>query len=143
MKNHIIHLFTVSLLLFSLSGCIDDDKENSILFSKTWKRGVTDLNPSTNPLEDVLYAPVEDCEKDDTYIFLSEGKLRINRGSEKCNEGEEEYIQKDYVYDEVQSTLIIDDTTYRIAEVSRNQIKLYLIVPYSITQGRPIVYLLQ
>ena len=103
----------------------------SVLTSKTWKRGMVDKNPSTNPYGGVQYYPVQNCEKDDTFKFGSNNKLAINQGTNKCNSNEPATKTVSYSYTDSNKELIIDGTKYIVAEESKAQIKYYAPVPTS------------
>ncbi len=126
-------LTKISLLLvftFVLS-CSEDDnnvKNTSILTSKVWKRGMKDLNPSTNPPGNIIYYAVKNCEQDDTFKFDS-NSLTINDNQNKC--GEEEIKSVPYKIDRKKKEITINNQIYKIAEETKNQIKYYAPVPHS------------
>jgi len=135
-------LLIVALSL-SLSNC-KKDKQNSpkSLTSKTWRRGLIDKNPATNPTGKVLYYAAETCERDDTFKFGKDGKLTINRNNHKCDPNEIKIESQPYTLDTIAKKLIIDGTEYTLAEASLEQIKYYSTVPEGVG-FESLIYLLQ
>lgn len=141
MKNIQLFILTASLFLFSNCG-----KENinstDILVSKTWKRGLIDKNPSSNPTGKILYYAVLNCEKDDVFKFNSDGKLTINRSIEKCDINENQSETQTYTLDRTTKKLVINGIEYTLAEESKEQIKYFSPVP-STTGSDNLIFLLQ
>lgn len=136
-------LIIVALSLFTFSNCKKDNKSSiNILISKTWKKGLTDKNPSTNPSERVLYKAVQDCEKDDTFKFGTGGNLIVNRNSDKCDPNELQNETYTYTLNRTTKELVINGTKYVLAEESNNQIKYYAAIP-SQTGYDYLVFLLE
>lgn len=146
--NTKIDMRTGTLLLIfmgalAFTGCKKKDHKN-ILTSKTWKRGMTDKNPATNPDGNVLYYAVQDCDKDDTFKFGTNGQLMLNRGEDKCDPDEVETEVLSYTIDRSAKKITIDGMKYDLLEESNNQIKLALFIPYSTGyQNRTFIFLLQ
>lgn len=135
----IVVLFSLTLL-----HCKKDDKTSptSILTSKVWHRGFTDLNPATNPPGNAIYHAVKDCERDDTFTFGVDGKLTLDRGDDACDPGEAQVERELYTIDRPAKELVIAGTTYTLAEESSEQIKYYANIP-SGTGFESLVFLLQ
>ena len=116
--------------MLSLLGCKKDtDSPTDILLSKTWKRNLTDKNPATNPPGRVLYYPVQNCEKDDTFRFDSEGKLTLNRGANKCSQGEQQTEIQTYSLDRNTKLFLLEGSRFTLAEESTGQLKYYTQLP--------------
>ena len=131
-------LFTIAFLSCSK----DKDDQINTLTSKTWKRGKTDLNPTTNPQGPILYYAVLNCEADDTFKFNGDGSLTINRNNDKCNQDELQNENQSYSLNRPGKELIVNGTTYTLAEESNNQIKYYAVIPT--TSGfQSLIFLLQ
>lgn len=133
------------LLLLVFSACkkeADDTPPGSYLLSKTWKRALIDKNPSTNPAGDILFYPVLDCQKDDTFKFGANGTLTISYGTNKCDSNEASSKTMSYTYNKSTKELIIDGIKYTLAEESGNQLKYYGLVP-SATKFVHVVYLFE
>lgn len=123
-------------------GCFKNENimdNGSILTSKKWKRGLTDLNPSSNPKGKTIYYAVKDCEKDDTLKFDS-NSLTISENDNKC--GEKEIISVHYTIDREKKEITINNQTYKIAEETENQIKYYSVISSS-TGYDFLIYLFQ
>ena len=135
MKKQKITLLTLLSFIFLFSSCSKDDETvpSNILTSKTWKRGMVDKNPSSSPSGSVLYYPVQECEKDDTFRFGSDSKLTVNQGASKCDKNEPASKTVTYSYDEKANTLTIDGINYSVAEMSKSQIKYY--IPFASSTG--------
>lgn len=103
---------------------------------------MVDKNPSTNPSGRVLYYAVQNCEKDDTFIFGSNKELIVNQGTNKCVNEEPATTTLLYTYNESSKELIIDGIKYTIAEESKDQIKYYTYIP-SATGNDYLVFLLE
>lgn len=144
MKTNILVIVALSLFtLFTFSSCKKDNKNSTDIFtSKTWKRGLTDKNPSTNPPGKVLYSPVQNCEKDDTFKFATDGSFIINRSTEKCDLDESQNETDTYTLNRTTRELVISGVRYILAEESSNQIKYYVTIP-SQTGYDYLVFLLQ
>jgi hypothetical protein len=117
---------TLALSLLAFSSC-KKSVENpiDILTSKTWKKGIIDKNPSTNPSGTVLYSAVRDCENDDTFQFGSDGNLIVNRGADKCDPNELVTVSEPYTLNRKENELIIKGVRFTLAEESSTQIKYY------------------
>jgi hypothetical protein len=138
-------LTIIFLILIAFPSC-EKEEENSteILLSKTWKRGVVDKNPSTNPTGyEIGYAIVSDCDKDDTFKFDSDGNLIINRNANKCDQNELQTENVTYYLDRTTKEFTIDGIKYTLAEESKSQIKYYILVPSGVSFGKYAIFLLQ
>ncbi len=142
MKSKYIILFSLSLIVFS--NCKkDDERITDILIYKTWKRGIVDLNQSTNPSGIVSYEIVHDCDKDDTYKFNPDGNLIINRNTEKCDQNELQTEIFNYTINRTTKELVIDGINYTLAEESQSQIKYYAKIPSGTYFSQNLIFLLQ
>lgn len=136
-----------------LTGCKNDKKEDvkptDILLSKTWRRGLVDRNPATNPSitsypsATIGYPVVHTCEQDDTYQFRSDGTLLISHNSDQCAPTEPATQTKTYSIDRVAKTLVIDNVSYTLVEESSNQVKYYTNFPNGSSLNNYLVFLLQ
>jgi hypothetical protein len=136
-------LLTALLFVIAFSNC-SRDKESQLntLTSKTWRRALTDLNPTTNPQGQIIYYAVLNCEKDDTFKFNEHGSLIIDRNDNKCAQDELQIENQSYSLNRQTKELIIDGTTYILAEESNKQIKYYTVLPT--TNGfQYLIFLLQ
>jgi hypothetical protein len=136
-------LLTALLFVIAFSNC-SRDKESQLntLTSKTWRRALTDLNPTTNPQGQIIYYAVLNCEKDDTFKFNEDGSLIIDRNDNKCAQDELQIENQSYSLNRQTKELIIDGTTYILAEESNKQIKYYTVLPT--TNGfQYLIFLLQ
>jgi hypothetical protein len=136
-------LLTALLFVIAFSNC-SRDKESQLntLTSKTWRRALTDLNPTTNPQGQIIYYAVLNCEKDDTFKFNEDGSLIIDRYDNKCAQDEFQIENQSYSLNRQTKELIIDGTTYILAEESNKQIKYYTVLPT--TNGfQYLIFLLQ
>ncbi len=148
MKNK--YLALVVLIGLTLSSCKKDSKSSfNTLLSKTWKRALADKNPSTNPASpsgtinsSIVYYAVQDCEKDDTFKFDTDGRLIFKRNIEKCDPMEQSDEVQSYTIDRVKKELTINGVKYILAEESKDQIKYYALLP-SYNDPRYLVFLLQ
>ncbi len=137
----LIIIFAFYLIAFS--NCNKEEYLSDILTSKTWKRGSVDLNTSTNPLGEHQYYPIWNCDIDDRYTFRKDGNLVIERGTNKCDPNEIQTETLLYSIDRETNKLIIDSTTYILAEESENQIKYYIPVPHGTNLTNYVIFLLQ
>ena len=123
-------ILIVTLFVFGASSCKKQTADSQeTLTSKSWKRALNDLNPSTNPQGPVLYYAVRNCEKDDTFTFGSSGKLVIDRSNDKCDPNESQTENQSYTLNRQTKALVINGTTFTLAEESNTQIKYYAVVP--------------
>lgn len=129
MKHKLLPLFSILGLCF-FSCKKDKINDSSILTSTTWKWSMVDKTPSINPSHgNVLYYPVKDCEKDDSFNFGSNGNLTINRGTDQCNENESKTESQKYILDQSSKKITINGTTYTLLEETKQQIKYYATLP--------------
>lgn len=136
----------ILLVLIAFPGCKKENKENSsnILLFKTWKRGLVDKNPSSNPIGyEVKYNIVNKCDLDDTFKFDSKGKLLINRNADKCDTNELPTETVSYSLDIKTKKFVIDSVEYTLIEESMDQVKYYRLVPGGVSLGKYIIFLLQ
>ncbi|WP_162428315.1 hypothetical protein [Pontibacter pudoricolor] len=116
--------FVLFIMLFSSCGK-ENEAPADILLSATWKPGMQDKNPATNPPGKVRYFAVLTCQQDDIYHFDAKGTLTINQGTTKCNAGEPTIATLPYTYNRTTKELIIDGMKYTVAEESGEQVKYY------------------
>lgn len=132
-----------TLIILTLSSCKKNSNNSSnILTNKIWKRALNDKNPSTNPQGEVIYYPVQNCEKDDTFKFSTDGSLLVNHGTIKCESNELQNETQTYSLDRTKKELIINGIKFTLAEESSEQIKYYSVITQ--TSGfRYLIFLLQ
>ena len=137
--------FSVTLLLavFIFSTCKKDNSSSTdILSSRAWTRALNDKNQSTNPPGRIIYYAVQNCEKDDTFKFGSDGKLIINRNAHKCDPEESQNETQPYSLNRMTKELVINGDKFTLTEESSNQVKYYAPLSPS-TDYDYIVFLLQ
>ena len=97
MKKIVLATTTFSLLLiFILAACKKDKDQaqtqdvETLLLNKNWKLTVFTIDPAIDfgngPTNDVL-SGWDDCEKDDLYIFKTNGVFVSDEGGLDCNGG--------------------------------------------------------
>jgi hypothetical protein len=118
---------------------VQSDSEREILLSKSWKLAIKDKNVSSNPSGVILYAELV-CTGDDRYKFEANNVLKVLKEKGNCFL----YKPDDFAgsYNLSTRELSYDGSTYKIAEISANQIKFYRILP-STTNYQVLVYLLE
>jgi hypothetical protein len=137
-------IIIIAIYLVAFSNCKKDDEGSAnTITSKTWKRGIVDLNPSTNPSGEVLYNAVRDCDQDDSFKFGTDGNLIINRNSVKCDDAELQSDTLTYTINRTTKELVIDGITYTLAEETSKQIKYYALVPSGGSFSGHLIFLLQ
>jgi hypothetical protein len=120
------NLTLIAFIILTISSCKkNSDNALNTLTTKTWKRALNDKNPSTNLQGTTLYYAVQNCEKDDTFKFGSDGNLILNRGTDKCESNE----TQNYTLDRTKKELIINGNKFTLAEESSDQIKYYAAIP--------------
>lgn len=131
------------LIVLTLSNCKkDSESAPNLLTSKTWKYGLIDKNPSTNPPGANAYYAVHDCEKDDTFKFGSDGKSERFSNTNNCGVNEPPVLTRTYTYNSKTKELTINGDKFTIAEESNSQIKYY--IPITRTNGvENLIFLLQ
>ena len=129
-KSKLIGL--ILILLTTVSSCKEDNAASVSITSKVWAPALTDKNSSSNPIGQILYYAVLDCEKDDTYNFGLDGKLTINRGTNKCNNAEFSTEIINYSYNSSTKELIIKGVKYTVADESGVQLKYYTTIPSAV-----------
>ncbi len=140
MKTQYFIILAFSIL--TLSSCKKDDKSSDILVSKTWKRALTDKNPATNPAGTVIYYAVQNCEKDNTFKFGTNGHLTLKKGSEKCDPNELETETQAYALNRATKEFSMNGIKFTLAEESNGQIKYYApLAPPN--DAKHIIFLLQ
>jgi hypothetical protein len=119
----------ILILFTTISSCKEDNTAFVSITSKVWAPALTDKNSSSNPSGQILYYAVLDCEKDDSYRFGTDGKLTINRGTNKCNNAELSTEIVNYTYNSSTKELIIKGIKYTVADESAVQLKYYTAIP--------------
>lgn len=133
-----IFLFILSLAFLFIS-CENEGKNDAdFLYSKTWKIGLTDNNPSTNPQGQIVYHAPKQCDLDDIYSFQKNGEVLINKGNEKCTADESSSETATFSIDVENKVLTIGNEHFTIVDFNKSQIKYY----HSISSGY-LMYLLQ
>lgn len=137
----------LALLALSLSSCKKDDNDDiaidglTLLKTGTWKPSSVDLNTTTNPIGKNTYYARPDCESDDSYSFKDNSQLSIDRGQKKCSDMEKSPDAVTYTLDLNLQRISINNVTYNLTEISKNQLKFYK--PTQTTDGNNIVYVFQ
>lgn len=126
MKNLASLIFCFSFLFIACSK--DEPTVKVSLTSKIWKPSSVDKNPLSSPNGQNIFSARQDCEKDDTYKFDTDGKLIINRGTLKCDNAEIATEVTNYTYNQSTKELTIKGVKYIIADESV-QLKYYASVP--------------
>lgn len=141
--KHFTSLVIMALIVLMLSSCKkNSESAPNLLTSKTWKFSLTDKNPATNPSGANAYYAVQNCEKDDTFKFGSDGKLEWFRNKDQCGINETPVVTRTYTYNHKTKELLIDGDKFILAEESKSQIKYYK--PIARTNGFDnLIFLLQ
>lgn len=143
MKNKTLLLFAIFHATLILTGCkkkteIEVDKKK-YLTSKSWKIAQVDKNASTNPKGKIVYYPGTCTEE--TYQFKENGVLNILiQDPNSCFLNKPDDVAG--TYNLVGKELNYGGRTYKILEISPNQIKFYVAVPSSLDYDA-VVYLLE
>ncbi|TKB96203.1 hypothetical protein [Pedobacter cryophilus] len=119
----------ILILFTTISSCKEDNAASVSINHKVWAPALIDKNSSSNPSGQILYYAVLDCEKDDSYRFGTDGKLTINRGTNKCNNAELSTEVVNYTYNLSNKELIIKGVKYTVADESAVQLKYYTAIP--------------
>lgn len=137
------HLALVAVFMLAFANCKKNaDQPATWLTSKIWKRALIDKDPSTNPQGANIYYAVQNCEKDDTFKFGTDGNLAINRGAQKCELNEQQNETQTYSVDRAKKELIINGVKFTLTEETTEQIKYYATVPFA-TGYQQLIFLLQ
>lgn len=121
MRSVFLFIFISSFFL----SCKKGNSEVNLLTYKTWKHSTTDKNPSNNPSPgNAIYIPFWDCEMNDVYTF-NDTKLTINRGDDNCNVNGPALNVCDYSIDLPNQRITINGDSYKLIELSENQLKYY------------------
>jgi hypothetical protein len=72
---------------------------------------------------------LQNCEKDDTFKFGSEGNLTINRNADKCDQNELQTEIQNYVLNRTTKEFVILEQKFTLAEESDSQIKYFTPIP--------------
>lgn len=117
--------FFILAFSFILISCEkENNSETDFLYSKTWKIGLTDKNPSSNPNGRIIYSAPQQCNLDDTYTFKEDNnQLVINKGNEKCSATESDPETLSFSVNTSKKVLTIGNDTYTIIDFSESQIK--------------------
>jgi hypothetical protein len=92
MKKSTISLIILSsFLIISQFGCEDNsgnDKTTAELLTESqWRMVATIFNPPVSVLGEPLSEVTLDCQKDDTYSFISNGTVAVEPGEKDCDFG--------------------------------------------------------
>lgn len=138
MKYHPIIVF-ISLLM--VSACKKDSSDpKDLLVSKTWRPSLKDRSQDTNPAAaEILYYAVQECEKDDTYRFQTDGKLIKASGTQKCADNQPVSETLDYNMDVGSGQISVNGIKYKLLDLSENQLKYSAPLP----GGKSIVYIFE
>ncbi len=91
-KLHLFSLVLLSMFIFALSSCEDDDSESKkdYLINNHWKMvGLVIEPPISDPVSGLeisdMMADMEECDKDDITIFMEDGTVQGEEGAIKCD----------------------------------------------------------
>ncbi len=137
-----IYAFLFLLVIFFFSCEKENKTELDILRSKAWKIGIIDKNVESNPRGKILYNSFFECEKDDSYVFLKNGLLKVDHGSERCSNDHAQGKEMEYSYDKNTNQLVIDGIKYQVLDMTETQVKYCAPLP-PVTDYDWIIYILQ
>ncbi|UYQ93183.1 hypothetical protein MKQ68_24170 [Chitinophaga horti] len=103
-----------------------DNASTAAAFLKAgeWVPTTIDQNPVTSPAGKLLYNPVLECQKDDTYKFSADS-MTVNKGATLCG-GDETGYQVKYSMDFNRRKITINGVEYMLGEVTPKQLKYYV-----------------
>ncbi len=88
-KSTTLLIILGTLLIISQFGCEDDsgsDKTTAELLTESqWQMVATIFNPPVSVLGEPLSEATLDCQKDDTYSFISNGTIVVDKGENECD----------------------------------------------------------
>jgi hypothetical protein len=134
MKRSTTLLIIISFfLVVSQYGCEDDNGSDKtteeLLIESQWRVVATIFNPPVSVLGEPLSEATMDCLKDDTYSFISNGTIAVEKGENDCDfEGNILPPGSQWFVNETDDTLSLhtsSDTIYfEVIEISPTTLKL-------------------
>lgn len=129
MKNlWFLLIFSVFTLTTFSTGCKKDDDivSNSELILGNWQLTGHTVNPALPIFGSDLYNQYDNCEKDNLFIFESNGVTKVDEGATKCDAADPQTITGTYTFnpDKTIITLSIDgvDTSLTITELTSSKL---------------------
>ena len=123
----------LALLLLSLGCKKDNDKQNQsrmdLITTGQWKIIALTLVPGSDidgdgDIDTDIFQDFDICEKDDYYIFHSNGIFDVDEGASKCDASDPQVVSGDWSFANQEKEIILDGTPGTIEELSSTRLRM-------------------
>ena len=123
-------VIAISILMICVA-CKKDNKENrmDLISSGNWKMIAFTVNPGYDydvdgDIDTDIFAVTDNCEKDNLYLFKTNGALELNEGTLKCDVGDPQVYSTDWEFSNNERDILIAGDAYHIEEISSTRLKI-------------------
>ncbi|HYJ37611.1 MAG TPA: DUF5004 domain-containing protein [Chitinophagaceae bacterium] len=129
----ITYILTLAILVFSLGCKKDNDKQNQtrmeLITTGQWKIIALTQVPGYDidgdgDLDTDIFQDFDICEKDDYYIFKSNGIFDVNEGPSKCDASDPQVVSGSWSFANQEKEIILDGTQGTIEELSSTRLRM-------------------
>ncbi len=131
--KRITYIVSIALLLFSLGCKKDNAKQNQsrmdLITTGQWKIIALTLVPGYDidgdgDIDTDIFQDFDLCEKDDYYIFKSNGIFEVNEGPSKCDASDPQVVSANWSFANQEKEIILDGTPGTIEELSTTRLRM-------------------
>ena len=123
-------IIAISILMICIA-CKKDNKESrmNLITAGNWKMIAFTVNPGYDydgdgDIDTDIFAVTDECERDNLYLFQTNGALEINEGAAKCDAGDPQVYATDWEFSNNESNILIAGDAFHIEEISNTRLKI-------------------
>jgi Domain of unknown function (DUF5004) len=129
----ITYIVTLAILLFSMGCKKDNDKPNQsrmdLITAGQWKIIALTLVPGYDidgdgDLDTDIFQDFDICEKDDFYVFKSNGIFEVNEGPSKCDASDPQVVSGSWSFANQEKEIILDGSPGTIEELTSSRLRM-------------------
>jgi hypothetical protein len=111
------------------TGDIETANKTELLTSGQWRVSALTVTPGIDldfdgDLDTDFYSFFEECDKDDYYVFRTDGTYESNQGATKCDPDAEQSESGTWTFTDNETKFIMDSTTLAIDELTNNRFRI-------------------
>lgn len=124
-------LLLTAFIALTTVQCKKEDKKTKteLLTSGQWRITAHTANPgfdwdNDGTVSTDIYSQYDACEKDDYYVFKSDGTFEYNEGPTKCDPGFDQSDTGKWAFTDNESRILFDFEPYDIEELTNNVFRI-------------------
>ncbi len=118
----------LAMIALVATSCKKDKSQTELITDGAWKTTAITVNPPFNFYGTQVtdwFSQLEDCSRDDLWIFKDNGKVDYDEGGTKCSNDDPQTIVSDWAFNSDETIVSITDAdgyveSYNITELSED-----------------------